>query len=1253
MSKARKKRRRKKHDKYRGNAGLSVPDAMDQRFASSLAVLTALFSGFNARDVYASLLVSELWLPNLSAQVKHYLAITIFASIDADQFSPERRIHSYGGFRDFISEVHSHLPSFPTLEDYEPEPDWGEIKSVTGTEALRIFYGGSSERITDFIDAFRMRHTAGSPELQDMDSALVLQDRLLSLVDHPAEKAADSADSADFGSLHIPSEDFWQQCSCALPALSELAAHLVISPELVLRQGQPGVKRSLRDFGNAVASGTVLPHILLDVAGELLPVSPRDAASVVIQFWGRRSLQTSRLVEQRVAASLAPYIRHRIRHAAIGPYRIALRDGKRSFLEVPAVLSHGSSLWMVVVLSKDRLAELDKIESALLSVLRQDGAVIAMDLSINDLVVFNPVATDGFDATSVKLIVVIAQSSTAPEAIRIPRSPARKLFLTDFISITASVSDAEELVSYFDFMDTHPQAQLSPFVGPVDLFAAFRQSHGVLVEGAIEPGLIFLDPHSGSNWRYEQQKLFWQGAPAKFPDDDPTTWKLDPTHGSDGLLRMTSRAGWRLAWMAELTAASVHFTLDATEQGLAVEDGSALEVFIHCLADSVNQRSNLLPAELLRRRVVTHCLAREDCLPSQMGDADLASDTPLLSAWEVLQDVPESLVLRVEVDLTQVRRGLMEATDAHFEAESLAAWITGLAKLVGIPLIEETLRGIRDSGNRLPRFTISEMRRAVDVPDHTDPALPSPAQFKAARRELAVVFEKLGMKPGRYELADAKAIIDPARNAYRDLVHQKIDRFARTPMILFAIEQFDALVAAYDHRAQQLKMSLTHEVDFDRQGDFAKAHQEFITNVRNYRYLLEFVHSSRSEGHEVPTSDAIIDLIAEVDWLMVLHGASDTLHNAIDVGGIDLSSSFVPEVFYASGENEAYDRELADERLGAGTVGDEISSLAENEAGQLDEALLLDAGFTLTHLLHALVVLSHWPSVNGRPGDLQLSYRSTDDVLVAELVKVVQDVTEPVARKLVDFLVLDPERVRLLSGKDVEESDVPIWEHRKRDHRYAIRPLIRLDDGQLAWGAAAAGRAHGIWAGSFAEGYPPADFPWPHVEKVSASIKRRTELELETRAFEICRRHMAYVQHGINFKHRFPKESYEDVGDFDVLAYFPERNLWLTIECKHNKPTFCLKDARRLRERIFGKTKGGGHIEQIDRHSGFLAANAEHLRMLLGWPAPSAGQITIIDLYVCPRIFYWMRSPPYPTQIEFVRLGMLDTWLQSALAGSK
>jgi len=44
----------------------------------------------------------------------------------------------------------------------------------------------------------------------------------------------------------------------------------------------------------------------------------------------------------------------------------------------------------------------------------------------------------------------------------------------------------------------------------------------------------------------------------------------------------------------------------------------------------------------------------------------------------------------------------------------------------------------------------------------------------------------------------------------------------------------------------------------------------------------------------------------------------------------------------------------------------------------------------------------------------------------------------------------------------------------------------------------------------------------------------------------------------------------KDLGDYDVLAFYPQANTILNIECKNILPVYCIKDAKTLRETIFG-----------------------------------------------------------------------------------
>jgi hypothetical protein len=207
--------------------------------------------------------------------------------------------------------------------------------------------------------------------------------------------------------------------------------------------------------------------------------------------------------------------------------------------------------------------------------------------------------------------------------------------------------------------------------------------------------------------------------------------------------------------------------------------------------------------------------------------------------------------------------------------------------------------------------------------------------------------------------------------------------------------------------------------------------------------------------------------------------------------------------------------------------------------------------------------------------------------------------------------------------------------------------VIEIGDGRLVWGAASADRASHIWMGSISAGYLPAEFDWPNVKGVVREIKEGIEQLLETRAFEICSRATPWLKRGIDFRRRFPQERFDDVGDFDVLAYWPEQNRWLCVECKYNQPPFCLKDARRLRERIFGADSNRGQFAHIEERRRFFTYERDRLRLLLEWPEPQTpGSPEIADVYVSRSVYWWMRNPPYEVATEFVQIDGLDAWLR-------
>ncbi|KQZ57792.1 hypothetical protein ASD53_09305 [Lysobacter sp. Root559] len=1195
----------------------------------------------SAIDAYLALLIAELWLPNLSAQTRQALALSVFVSLKASAFG-EGSLATYAQFSVFVSCLHELLPTFPMTDDYVPELDWGQVRVVFESKTHRLMYGGAFERMPDFIEAFRLAGTGGGAGREDMRAALTVHEYLLDNIAQPKEVSG-----LDSGHLEVPPEEFWAQARQVLQAIPQMTATLAVSPALIARPGAiPPLDAAT--FTTKFMTGTLLPFAWFELDGKRFPLSPRCLCAVVIQHWEERDGRSSGQLERDTAIQTARFLEARFRPADIipGPLRVSLRHPKLADLQVGALLSTRKALWVVVLVDVRRTKDLLAAEQRLRALIEEDDGLVAQDLATSQIL---HMPLQGRSPDAVRVLAVIVAPIAGGASVALPHaSNIRTLFLVDLVSIVESVERPQDFDDYFAFVDANEESA-SPFTGPMDHFAAFRHSHGVLIGGAIRPTMIMLDPHSGSNYRFEELRKFWASAPRRLPDDDPTTWSVKPTDKT--LHQLTHRGRPWLSWCADGVEPTLHFMLDVNAQDLEVRHGSLLELFIHCVADAWNERAELFPANLfVHQRVVTHCRANLDHLPDESGGERSAG--PLLTAWKIRERNADSLVLEVEVDLSQVAADLEDASDARFETFCASEWLRGACAVMAMPLDEQVLRGLAATADRTPRFTLSHRERTVDVPDHPNPISADLEHFKLARRDLAMEFQAEGISPGRYELKPAKAVIDKIRDRYRTLVHEHVRKFDRQAFVRLAVEQFDHLVAEYDRESTRLRMSLTHEVDFDRTEQQAKAHEEFIRTTRNVRYLLELAYSRGVSGSRVPTVDEWQALVAQADWLLVLYGASDTLHNELEVGGVDVDSEFIPEVFYEGDDDQAYQQEAANELLARGDDQDLVAAMDEAQRQRLDAAFVNSVGFSMATLLPVLAVLGRWVSAKQGAVPLAWSYEgSRADVLATLVAHVPLQVPPAEVEAALDFVTLDPGRVCLLAGQDKETDDVPIWEHRKRVHRYGIRPVLRVGQDRLLWGAAAAHRAFGIWNGTFSDGYPPADFGYPQIEDVAGSIKAHIEQDLELRAVEVFGRHLTYVEHGVDFHRRFRKEGFEDVGDFDVLAYRPEDNWWFMVECKYNKPAFCIKDMRRLREDVFGKTPATGQLAKIARRHAFLETHATRLLELLKWPASAAVEQRIEDLYVCPRIFPFMRRVPRPVLTQFVRLGKLDALVRSRLDG--
>lgn len=1229
---------------FRDRAGRGAE--IEAQFQRDVNAVREVLRKYARLDAAVAIGVSDLWPANVASPVKHIFAWAVLLGMDPDSENAQG-ITTYEAFSRFASELYEAWPDFPMLEDFAPEADWGQVKVRLGENYVPMFYGSCIERVPDFVQAFRITHAGSEAALADMDLAVAMQADLIRSVPGPAGRPLPQPNN---GQVELPPEDFWAPCRAALLEMGTRTDgwRSKASGDLVASLGSYQAPLTRDSFGNAMMAGQVLPFLGVTEGDQWIPLSLRSGPGVAIDHWaevapGGVPAQTHR--------ALARFIVERFRRVFFGP--MTLMIGRQEFggLSISCAALGASGVYLFCACDHESVEAASRAAQSIYAALKAGGHA-HFRLADGRGLGMGTREKPGPDAEDLRILIVTTQSGTAFNFIDAPERPARAIPLADLVSVFDALEDFEELERFWAFVDEQRNT-LSPFSRALgDLFATFKDTHGVLVDGAITPTMIVLDPQWGSGWRFRALSEFWAAAPERFPDQS-AGWRVRRT--SKGVTELRSRHHPAWAYSTQVGPCTVQATVTIAPD-LEIEDGKMIDMFAQMLIDALHECAGTLANQefFQRAHIVLGChLADSSGIDPEQPPSPLHGFERVVVSATGESDAPARMRLMVHGGAVQA--GLNGATDASFEVRCLREMLEMCHAACGMAPPTSLASRLEPLASRPARYHLQVVARIVDVPDNADPVVPSPTEYKLARKALAMSMQQIGLEPGRYELAEAKIRINAARDCLRLHIEEQLGRLDPLQLMHACIEQHDALLVTERMRESRVRQSRVHEVDYDRLDAVSDARKEFGTAARHYRYLLEKTVNAVVGGKEAVTDRILRELIGLIDWYMVLAGASDVLHNDVDVGGVEIDESFVPEVFYScrwEAREKEFARETAKLKLGIDVAdGDSVEGatgelLADDE---LRNAFRRDLGFELQPLLQALMVLSQ-PVRHGLADKLALRYSSTPERAAQMLVDSIEELTEADAVAIVAFLTLSGPGIRRLPGRSIDETDVPYWEHSKRVHRYAIRPLIAVGK-EVAWGAEHASRALQIWMAAVRDGFLPAEFAWPHVVKVVRRIKESIEQALEVRTEEIFRRHTPYVARGVDFFRRYRGEEFEDVGDFDVLAYWPATNTLVFAECKYNQPAFSVKDSRRLRDRIFGQNDldRAGQISKIRRRREFMAQNRQRMLELLKWPIPEQAAARDVEVYVSRDLHYWMMHPPYDVPTKFVRVDSLEAWINSEL----
>ena len=1236
-----------------------------------IKIIKKIFKAYDPGHIAKVLFVSSLWLPNNGSKFKHQYLFTILASMNPEEFSRKRKISSFKEYKNLCKSIFPIIPEFPMLEDYYPAFDWGSIRYPFEEKQYKIFYGTEIENIYDYLQSFEIMYfpydddylkTVNKSPVNELKIILELQDMVInSLKTQPSEK---EIDKLPLGNIEIATKGFWIEASNLFVKLSNKQSNeKLVDEDYIVNLGSIEIEKKIDDFGQNAYEGKLIPAIFLKDETKYYPMLLRRCSEIIFERWNKlyssyreNPKYDKKEYRERINYQLSRFLYHRFHPREYYPFVSAVyKDDIPHDLVYFGMLLDKNAINLFCCLEPNndsKMLEEDikqiqqKIQesinliqnSPMTLALHRDGKNLRFEKGI---------------ILSINVYLVTPLTTMNPIPLRISREMQDQIFpLDQFLAIMDEMESVDEFFEFMSFLKTTKKLVPFPLTSMTDFFAAFKDSSNVLIPGPIQPNLIMIDPSWGSNFRYESLKEFWGNYPEVNFLDNPREWKL--FRDGDLILRLESKSSFTVGFYLKILSTNIFLTSPFGNQNF--EDISLSDLLIGCIKDYFSR----FIKELARHTFFSDIdemrifIFPNTILDNQEFDY-IRHLNPLNHIWEIDHIfLPDKFFgIRLVYNREKVFEEFRNRKNNEAEISVVVKILNEIQDFHPDDSFNEIIKSFEKVKGNLPRFTTVAREKLVAFPQFAKVEIPEDKEHKLARKKEAELAYSIGINPGIYDLDSSKIILDNLRIQMIREFEKEISNYNFSSSIPYIISKIDALINYYDIEKRDLVESIEREVDYARDEKYSSLSKEFIGNFRNFRYLLEKFVQIQPSGLKTLDAKSIRYLVAFVDKINEIYFASDNIHYQVFPAGLEIDQDYHLKVDTIDDLNEKQERFFKDRgRFDLSLVGNPQDKVElKQESGILDEidrAFYLDYGFGFSNMLSILSMLSRWSFLFKNKNE-ETYYFATVEEIASIAEREIKDFNIEETGPIIEFLTLKNEKMLDIIDQKGLADDLPVWEYSKRPQRYSIRPLIRIED-QIYWGPHSVAQSGINWVGRIMDATLPVRLDGQNIEKTLQKYRQVIEQQLEDNAKAICRRFTPFVEN-VNYSRGTHPQS---LGEYDALAYFEKQNLLINIECKDISSAFCLKDARRIRDKIFRneyeesrKVKSPGNLLIVEKRENYLKKNYRIFAEILNWPIKRKPKV--LSIYITRRDYWWTKFPPRKTNVIFLRVDMLYEYLTKIL----
>lgn len=1242
--------------------------------------LVTFLKRYSFEDLATSFFVLNLWLPNIASPIKSQYLFVLLEEM-ADKLPRKSRIRSYKDFKDLSDGIIRRIPSFPMLEDYVPEADWGEIKFYFEKRFFRLFYGGDLSNSYDFAYAFEATHFGFDKRYRDIVDRsptdefkffLSLQDLILNNIaqSHKFENRIRN------GHFETPGEDFWRECRKFLREfdVGEFDTKLVDRFTNTLDASTATTARSTdKEFLSRAFEGKNCFYFFLQKDGRYFPVLPRRHLATLFDTWGNLLFDHYHELSDGAAD---PLMRINSQFADFVSARTKQKTYANLVTALTAEMEYDETLFATAFLSESKVIlvhllpppSADKSLQEKMKTLperfqRVEELLSAKPMKIasvmeNRFMSFEPEPGRGRQM-EVELVACVPFATT--NASPVPMPPEFRwgvISLEQMLALVDECADTNELADFWEYRKNMSKGFSMPgaLVSTLDLFGSFKASSSVLIEGATEYTDIMIDPTWGSSYRYRSLSEFWSAYPDVSTFGEPRGWKLHKQDEDAGVAMFTDRTTFD--YFRSMLLGDVRVLISAPVGLLSETQGEITETIMDALSDAltlyaqrVGQVLDRFSWDSIHILFFPSGLVKNETL---MGH--LQNRIPTDSLWNAdgVRLENGKFGIRVVFDDTEVGKALLNAADRSIQIELLI----DVLRQVGDDGSEELANVLAElemekkEKNRFRTFLIEDR---VSFPGFADFVVPGEREYKLASKKLAELAKDNEVMPGEYDEQRSKELIKRLIDKLVEDLNSVVNDFDFKTCVAVLLSNVDSLINRYTQDSARIMNAVDQDVEYDLDVSSAEHHIEFVEQHHCYRYLIEKFVQLQPAGNEFLSDRRLAELLAIVGRILHLYFVSDQIHYGIYPATLSVSQDFLisfDQVVDIGEMQRRLTETQAQIRLGLIGKRDDAISFPiplDQYYDRLDTAFRKDLGFSLRDLINACQVLSHWAHFRGM-AEPETFYHADLDEIRPVLEAGIEGFDSSRAAAILEFLTLDPEKILRILGDSQPAKDLPVWEHRKRPNRYYIRPIIRIGESYY-WGPYSIERSGKIWSGILSHHKLPSDIDAKNIKNLLDKTHKASTDLLQARIAEIVERITPFIRTEVSPFDLGHSET--DIGDIDVFALSSDRTILFNIESKVIDQAYCNKDLKRIAKRIFGEevtadgSSIGGYLKKVLDRDAFLRAHGRQLAEHYWGKLDKDPQI--VSLFVTSEPHWYTAFPVVDSVVEFVEVRLLEDHIRERI----